>query len=219
MARDYSNVKGYIYKCVSPNGKIYIGQTINYYKRKSQYKYGHFSNQKKLWNNCNKYGWNPADTFQIIEECYCGLEKEFINEREKYWVKYYDSFNNGLNCNEGGGGYIVSDEVRKQRSLQKKGKKLSEKHRKKISEGLLNSDRVWVVSDEQKKKMSEAKTKLKKEEHSQYGKPRSEETKEKIRQSLLGRKQSEETKEKRRLTKERKKYEKISNDSENKKNI
>ena len=29
MKRDLTNVKGYIYKITSPNGKIYIGQTIN----------------------------------------------------------------------------------------------------------------------------------------------------------------------------------------------
>ena len=34
-------------------------------------------------------------TFEIIEEC--KKDSQILNEREKYWIKYYDSFNNGYN--------------------------------------------------------------------------------------------------------------------------
>lgn len=106
MKKDLTNLKGFIYKIISPNHKIYIGQTLNWYKRKSNYKYNKFFQQTKLWNNCNFYNWNPIDTFEVIEECFCGFEKKNLNEREKYWINYYDSFKNGLNCNEGGHGNI-----------------------------------------------------------------------------------------------------------------
>lgn len=106
MKRDLTNVIGYIYKITSPNGKVYIGQTINKKQRKRHYNSGDFKQQIKLWNNVVKYGWNPSDTYEIIEECLCGLDKSHLNEREVYWITFYDSFKNGLNCNEGGHGNL-----------------------------------------------------------------------------------------------------------------
>ena len=44
-----------------------------------------------------KYG-KDAFTFEILEECI----PEQLNERESYWIKYYDTVNNGYNCSEGG---------------------------------------------------------------------------------------------------------------------
>lgn len=106
MKRDLTNVIGYIYKLTSPNGKVYIGQTINKKQRKYHYGSGDFKQQIKLWNNSQYYKWIPSDTFEIIEECLCGKDKVFLNEREIYWISFYDSFNNGLNCNEGGCGNL-----------------------------------------------------------------------------------------------------------------
>ena len=106
MSIDYSITKGYIYKITSPNGKVYIGQTVRLSKRKSHYKTGDFKQQTKLWNNCKKYNWNPLDTFEVIEECLCGDQKQILNEREIYWISFYNSFINGLNCNEGGFGNL-----------------------------------------------------------------------------------------------------------------
>jgi group I intron endonuclease len=126
MVRDLTNVIGYIYKIISPNGKIYIGQTINKKQRKYHYKSNDFKQQIKLWNNCQKYDWKPVDTFEIIEECLCGPNKEYLNEREQYWIEYYDSFKNGLNCNEGGCGnigYQFSEETIKKMSDAKIGVK------------------------------------------------------------------------------------------------
>jgi group I intron endonuclease len=104
MKRDLTKVIGYIYKLTSPNGKIYIGQTINKKQRKYHYKTLNFKQQIKLWNSSQCYNWNPSSTFEIIEECLCGKDKIFLNGREIYWISFYDSFKNGLNCNEGGKG-------------------------------------------------------------------------------------------------------------------
>lgn len=35
----------------------------------------------------------------MIEEC----EISKLGEREQFWINYYDSYNKGYNCNEGGG--------------------------------------------------------------------------------------------------------------------
>lgn len=126
MKRDLTNVIGYIYKLTSPNGKVYIGQTINKKQRKYHYNSTCFKKQIKLWNNVQKYNWNPGQHFEIIEECLCGENKIFLNEREQYWIEHFDSFKNGLNCNEGGygnSGYIASDITKQKMSESGKNKR------------------------------------------------------------------------------------------------
>lgn len=123
MKKDLTNVIGYIYKITSPNGKVYVGQTINKKQRKYHYNSGSFKQQIKLWNSSQKHNWNPADTFEIIEECLCGENKCYLNKREKYWIQHHNSFKNGLNCNEGGHGnlgHIFSEESKKKMSESKK---------------------------------------------------------------------------------------------------
>lgn len=156
MKRDLTNVIGYIYKITSPNGKIYIGQTINKKQRKRHYNSGDFKQQIKLWKNYNKYEWNPADTYEIIEECLCGPDKLYLNKREQYWIKYYDSFNNGLNCNEGGHGNLGrkhSEETLKKMSESKIGVKHSEERNGQKSQYTKGRKH----SDEAKLKMSKTR--------------------------------------------------------------
>lgn len=147
---------GYIYKITSPNNKIYIGQTVVPKHRKSNYKNNHFKGHIKLWNNCIAHNWNPADTFEIIEECFCGEKKIYLNEREIYWINFYDSFNNGLNCNEGGHGnigYKHSKESKEKMSKAHLGVKHSEERNKQKSEYTKGRQH----SEEAKIKMSERK--------------------------------------------------------------
>jgi group I intron endonuclease len=156
MKKDLTNVKGFIYKITSPNNKIYIGQTLNWYKRKSDYKYKKFKQQIKLWNNCSFYNWSPEDTFEIIEECLCGYKKEFLNEREKFWISFYNSFKNGLNCNEGGHGNLgceFSLESREKMSKSKMGIKHDSERNKRKSERM----KGYTHSEKSKLKMSESK--------------------------------------------------------------
>lgn len=156
MKRNLTNVIGYIYKIVSPNGKIYIGQTINKKQRKYHYNSGCYKEQIKLWNNVQCYNWNPASTFEIIEECECGLDKINLNEREKFWINYFDSFKNGLNCNEGGHGNLghkASDETKLKMSNSKKGVKHSEERNKQKSDYTKGRKH----SDDAKLKMSQVK--------------------------------------------------------------
>ena len=151
--KDLTNVIGYIYKITSPNGKIYIGQTLNYKNRKYYYNSGNFKQQIKLHNNVLFYNWIPGENFEVIEECICGKNKIFLNEREKYWINYYDSFKNGLNCNEGGHGnigHIHSIETKIKMRESKLGIKHSEERNKKKSE--LRKGKKH--SEESKEKMS-----------------------------------------------------------------
>jgi group I intron endonuclease len=83
-----------IYKISNPLNKIYIGQSINITYRNKQYKSpSNYKNQTKLRNSINKYGLDNHK-FEVIEEC----ETKELNNRERYWQNYYDSFKNGLNC-------------------------------------------------------------------------------------------------------------------------
>lgn len=83
------------------NNKVYIGQTVNPAQRWAQYK---SAAQKKpeaqlITKAMNKYGF---DNFwmEILEN-----DVENYDEREKYWIQYYNSLApNGYNLAEGGKG-------------------------------------------------------------------------------------------------------------------
>jgi group I intron endonuclease len=184
MKIDLTSIIGFIYKIVSPNGKIYIGQTINTKQRKRNYLSKGFKQQIKLWNNCNKYNWNPIETFEIIEECLCGPNREYLNKREKYWIQYYNSFENGLNCNKGGHGNIGHKHSNK---TKQKMSNSAKKYSKEISDRMKKLQTGKKKSEDFKKKVSKKLTGLKRnntfrEKMSKIGKKRimSEETKNKI---------------------------------------
>lgn len=81
-----------IYRITNPNGKSYIGQTVNYDRRlKSYYKY-RCKSQGKLYNSLKKYGFD-SHIFQFIEEC----NDHELNIRERYWQDFYNVLVDGLN--------------------------------------------------------------------------------------------------------------------------
>jgi group I intron endonuclease len=97
-----------IYKITNPENKIYIGYTTDLYKRKSYYKLNKGIGQTKLYNSITQYGWDKHK-IELIEECI----KDELRHKEQYWIKYYNSWDNGLNSNPGGGGIIThSNETR-----------------------------------------------------------------------------------------------------------
>ena len=180
MKKDLTHTKGYIYKITSPSGKIYIGQSINPNERKSRYKNLACKEQKKIYRSIKKYGWENH-TFEIIEECMCGENRNIINNREKYWINEYNSFKKSLNCDEGGRTSFYpsyfsenrcgdknpmygktpwnknkpqTDEVKKKLSIAHTGKTQSEETRNKRSKSLKNR----IFSDDTKIKISENRT-------------------------------------------------------------
>lgn len=156
MKETISNKIGYIYKIELPNGKIYIGQTINIRNRKSKYRRGYFKNQKKLWLSCDKNEWDPTEYFSIIEECICGYDKSILNEREKYWIEFYNSYQTGLNCNKGGEGNmgISHTEETKQKI---RSKVLGYRHTESAIEKIRKSSTGRKLSDEAKEKIRKSK--------------------------------------------------------------
>ena len=83
------------------NSKLYVGQTIQTLNKRFN---GHCCYSKSdrsvnmyIKRAIHKYG---KDKFHItlIEECPINL----LNDREKYWIDFYDSYNNGYNLTKGG---------------------------------------------------------------------------------------------------------------------
>jgi len=79
------------------NNKVYIGQSKDCNKRlinhKTRLKNNKHSNEH-LQSAFNKYGLENF-TYSIIEEC----NQESIDEREIYWIQYYNSFNKDFGYN------------------------------------------------------------------------------------------------------------------------
>lgn len=87
-----------IYKITNPKGKVYIGQSINIEERMLKYKYLNSNSiGAKLLNSFKKYGWE-THKFEVIELC----DLPSLPQKEKYWIKYYNSISEGLNIIEGG---------------------------------------------------------------------------------------------------------------------
>ena len=93
-----------IYKVVNEtNQKVYIGQTVQKFrKRKLQHKYEAFNRRlnKPFYNAIRRDGWNSFQ-WEIIDEA---DSIEELNEREIYWIDFYDSANRskGYNLSTGG---------------------------------------------------------------------------------------------------------------------
>lgn len=105
----------YIYCFINKiTGKRYIGQTNNIEKRKRGHKSESFNPKANGYNlpfHCaiRKYGWENFD-FVILEEIDDSFGREYLNEREIYFISYYQSLinQNGYNYTEGGAGCAKS---------------------------------------------------------------------------------------------------------------
>lgn len=87
------------------NNKIYIGKTNDSNRRWKDHKRLAFTvnnreYEKTLYKAMRKYGLENFQ-FDMIEELF---DYSIAGEREKYWIKYYDSWQNGYNENQGGEG-------------------------------------------------------------------------------------------------------------------
>ena len=149
------------------NHKKYIGQSNDIEYRWKQHKYalnrGHHDNDylQKAWD---KHG-SDNFKFYVIELC----DIEVLNEREVYYIDFYDTLNRdkGYNLTSGGG----------------QNKYYSEEVCEKISQALMGH----TVSLETRMKVSEHHADVSGEKHPMFGRKHSEEAKEKMRQAGLGR--------------------------------
>ena len=101
---------GFIYLITTNiNDKKYVGQTVgsvqdrwNQHLRATREK-----SSRHLYDAIKLYGYQSF-SIQILEE----VPNDQLNERECYWISYYDSFKKGYNMTSGGetGYYYSSDE-------------------------------------------------------------------------------------------------------------
>lgn len=101
---EIETMRGFIYKITNTlNGKIYIGQTIQNIKERF-YQHCALKCSKDVLKMAIhkailKYG-KQNFSIEVIEE----VESENLNEREIYWIKYFNSYKNGYNKTLGGQG-------------------------------------------------------------------------------------------------------------------
>lgn len=123
-----------VYKITNTlNGKVYIGQTVDYRKRKV----GHFSYlRRNAHRNCylqksfNKYG-ESSFKMEIIKEC----AVDELDKLEIYYMRKYNSIDKTLGYNMVIGGNTnksFPDYIRQKMSRSQKGRIISEEHRKRI---------------------------------------------------------------------------------------
>ena len=167
-----------IYKITSPTGKIYIGQSVDIKRRWRYHRCLSDSHRINiLYRSFIKHGVDNHK-FEILEEC----DSKLLNERERFYIEKYDTFQtlNGMNLTKGGDSKVEFSESTIQKiSLAKKGKRPVH---------LIG----YTHSDETKELLRQKSIGNK----NWLGKHHSEETKEKLRIISTGKTYSEETRRK-----------------------
>lgn len=193
---------GYIYKIINiKNQKIYIGQTTKQrpINRFSQHKYLAFHPQQEksisyLHRSMKSDGIDNFK-FEIIEQ----VNNLLLNEREKYWIKQYNSLApNGYNLTIGGQGTPGFSRPQSQKEKNKKGnsiKKYYQNHpqaREKVSQ---RTKELWKDPEYRKKVINNNKKFyqqhpgiFKGKNNPMYGRHHTEEALEKIRAHAATRK-------------------------------
>jgi group I intron endonuclease len=123
----------FLYKHLSPSGKVYIGIT----RQKPSRRWGHngknYGPQPVFYKAIQKYGW---DNFEHIVMCQ-SLTKEQAIRWEIRLIAHYKKLGLCYNVSEGGGiGNPMSEETRKKISKANKGRIIPDYVRKMISESL-----------------------------------------------------------------------------------
>lgn len=107
-----------IYKITNMlNDLSYIGQSVDITRRWNDHRSRAFNEKSKdyyipLYKEIRKYGINNFK-FEVIEEC----TKEQLNEKEQYWINFYDSFFNGYNESVGGSIHCRRSNISKEKII------------------------------------------------------------------------------------------------------
>lgn len=151
------------------NNKIYIGQTNNPAWRWQQYKYKS-NNVSAIIRAINKYGYDNF-TFKVISFI---DGRDNGNDLEEFFINHFDARNKqiGYNIAQGGGVGEMSNTLKelisygliryyKNNVSKRKGKPLSDEHKRKISEasiGKPGTNKGKKFSEEHRNKISKALT-------------------------------------------------------------
>jgi group I intron endonuclease len=127
---------GYIYKIISPTGRVYIGKTTRLNDRISYYRNNNKGGQKLLERSIKKYGWDQHK-FEVVTEA----PIDQLNELEIKCIKEFNTFHydnpNGMNLTRGGEGLLGRKHSKETIALmvaKRTGSKRSEATKKLMSE-------------------------------------------------------------------------------------
>ena len=143
-----------IYKATNTiNNKVYIGQTVNTLEyRANQHLRETRSGKRKntyFHNAIDKYGFE----FFVFEEIDNAESIEELNEKESYWIRYYNSTNKavGYNLDSGGTNCLKSDETKKKIGDTTREKWKDPVMSKQMIDGLRRGTEVWSKKAEEMK--------------------------------------------------------------------
>jgi len=149
------------------NHKLYIGQTVNFnervYLHLSELRRNKHPNQH-LQNSWNKYGSEnfKVDLFEDLTEKVKGCDRKYVddllNEREIYWISFYNTTDGdkGFNMSSGGDGLTLwgpKNGMFGRHHTEESKRKMSEHSNNK---GPNNARYGVILSEETKRKISEA---------------------------------------------------------------
>lgn len=127
------------------NNKVYIGQTSQFPPTKRWLHGEGYKKCSKFYNAIQKYGWDNFEHI-ILEK---GLTLEQANKREQYYIKIYNSINNGYNIKIGGSNSPLTknhkDKIRKSNQKVFKRKFESNEYRDKMRKAHIKSQGKRVV--------------------------------------------------------------------------
>lgn len=82
------NYNTYIYKITAPNGLIYIGKTVDFKRRMSEYKRNDTKKQPRLKSSIDRFGWE-SHTVEILFEGPCIPEE--LRYLEQFYIRIHNS--------------------------------------------------------------------------------------------------------------------------------
>ena len=141
---------GYVYKCTYlKNNKIYIGQKTGNKIQENYYGSG------SLWVSevINKCDIEKDIKREILEWCYSNKQ---LNEREKYWINFYDSTNPSIGYNIMLGGGPFNEEYRENMSKTISNIMETTDARNKISQSLKEYRKNNDFTETHRKRLSNA---------------------------------------------------------------
>ncbi len=122
-----------IYKATNlVNGKMYIGKSKNFDERKKSHRRDTKNGDQVYFHRAlRKYGTENFD-WQVIDQAETDQE---LDDKEKYWVQFYKSFDPqfGYNLTKGGDGGSPNEETRRKIGTANKGKIRSIEVKEKLS--------------------------------------------------------------------------------------
>ena len=153
-------VFGVIYKITNKiNNKVYVGRTIYGFDLRYGKNWWEKSHSKKLKNSIDKYGVENFEVCKILDIAYSNKE---LNDKEKYYIEKYKSYDKkyGYNILKGGSPtdfelyrYNMSKAVKNSETHIKKTstKEFSEKMSKNMKYRMENTNLKQLISEGQKK--------------------------------------------------------------------